>query len=316
MTEPHPWDGFYAGAHVGYAFGKSSYQIAWPGGSTGGSIGVNAEDGQFGPLVGGLQMGYNYVSGSGLMIGVEGEFSVPDPMRGIARVARPSLGSLLIEDQVDAVGSLRGRVGQAVGAWLFYGTAGVAFSHDVATATNTAGDIDTRSLWRRGWVAGVGAEVWLSTNWSTRFEYSRLNFARDRISTHDSAYISDLTSQIFQVGMNYHFGPEVTKPRAGIVPDLNDWSIHGQSTTVAMTNAPFRAAYSGPGSLSNRWQTRETFSMSGYLGYRLSEGTEIYFNPESFQGFGLSGTHGIAGFPNNEAQKNGRDFPYYTRFTS
>ena len=40
-------------------------------------------------------------------------------------------------------------------------------------------------------------------------------------------------------------------------------------------------------------------------------GTEFYYNPEPFQGFGLANTHGLAGFSDIEAQKAGYDFPQY-----
>jgi high affinity Mn2+ porin len=44
-------------------------------------------------------------------------------------------------------------------------------------------------------------------------------------------------------------------------------------------------------------------SATGFIGYRPWDGTDIYVNPEITQGFGLSDTLGVAGFPNMEAQK-------------
>jgi hypothetical protein len=64
------------------------------------------------------------------------------------------------------------------------------------------------------------------------------------------------------------------------------WSIHAQSTVIGQGNAPFPAAYSGTNSLFPSYQVRETFSVTGFLGYKAFEGTEFYFNPEPFQGFG------------------------------
>lgn len=43
---------------------------------------------------------------------------------------------------------------------------------------------------------------------------------------------------------------------------------------------------------------------------RLYDGLEAYFNPEVDQGFGLSNTLGIAGFPSGEAYKIGMAVPY------
>ncbi len=47
-----------------------------------------------------------------------------------------------------------------------------------------------------------------------------------------------------------------------------------------------------------------------YAGVRLWQGAEAWINPEIDQGFGLSGSVGVAGFPSGEAYKVGADFPY------
>lgn len=116
--------------------------------------------------------------------------------------------------------------------------------------------------------------------------------------------------QTAQLGLNYRFA-DAAAPNVGVLPNMSDWSIHGQSTIIGQGNAPFPAAYSGQNSLFPLYQVRDTFSLDGYLGYKAFEGTEFYFNPEPFQGFGLSETRGLAGFPNNEAQKAGFDYPHY-----
>jgi opacity protein-like surface antigen len=60
----NPWEGFYFGGHVAYAFGTSSYLNNPPGVPASGSVGLYGEDvnGELGPLTGGLQSGYNHVS--------------------------------------------------------------------------------------------------------------------------------------------------------------------------------------------------------------------------------------------------------------
>ena len=52
-------------------------------------------------------------------------------------------------------------------------------------------------------------------------------------------------------------------------------------------------------------RSRETWTTTAFLGVRLWQGGEFYFDPELAQGFGLNGTLGLAGFPNGEAQKAG-----------
>jgi high affinity Mn2+ porin len=50
--------------------------------------------------------------------------------------------------------------------------------------------------------------------------------------------------------------------------------------------------------------------MTAYIGRRLWEGAELWINPEIDQGFGLSGTLGVAGFTSGEAYKVGASYPY------
>ncbi len=73
----------------------------------------------------------------------------------------------------------------------------------------------------------------------------------------------------------------------------------------------FRSPYAGANSLPGSGQARETWTTTAFLGWRLWQGGEFYFNPELAQGFGLNGTLGLAGFPNGEAQKAGAAYPKF-----
>ena len=55
---------------------------------------------------------------------------------------------------------------------------------------------------------------------------------------------------------------------------------------------------------------RETWDATLFLGMRLWYGAEFWINPEIDQGFGLSATLGVAGFPSGEAYKVGESVPY------
>ncbi|HXW71189.1 MAG TPA: carbohydrate porin [Methylocella sp.] len=317
------WNGFYLGGHVGYAFGTSSYLTSPPGfPAAAGSVGLYGQDvqGEFGPLYGGLQAGYNRVMPSGLMLGFEADFSFPDEMQSNLPVAFPAAGPSVVNDKIQIFGSLRGRIGYAVGDFLLFGTGGFAYDRDLVTSTDAAGDVDRVYFWRPGWTIGGGAELRLTPDWSAKLEYAFADFARASgyFPISGERYNSNLTLQTVKLGLNYRFADNLAVPASaastlsvGILPDLSDWSVHAQSTVVGMGNAPFPAAYTGPQSLFPGYQVVETFSLDGYLGYKAFESTEFYFNPEPFQGFGLSQTHGLAGFPNIEAQKAGFDYPHY-----
>jgi high affinity Mn2+ porin len=88
-------------------------------------------------------------------------------------------------------------------------------------------------------------------------------------------------------------------------PDNESWSIHGQATEIVQGYPSFNAPYSGTNSLSPESQWKNSTTSTLFLGRRLWEGAEAYFDPEIYEGKGLSQTFGMAGFPNGEANKAG-----------
>ena len=89
-----------------------------------------------------------------------------------------------------------------------------------------------------------------------------------------------------------------------------DWAVHGQFTNVTQQHARFNSPYQGQNSLDANGRTEETSDITLYAGLRLAPSTELWIDPEIDQGFGLSNTVGMAGFPSGEAYKIGADAPY------
>lgn len=115
-------------------------------------------------------------------------------------------------------------------------------------------------------------------------------------------------------GPNMPESDPVARPsveRGGVMPGATAWNIHGQATFVGQGYPSFRSPYEGAQSLSGSGQLKNTTSATMFLGLRLWHGAELYFNPELMQGLGLSDTHGVAGFPNGEAQKSGFPVPRF-----
>ena len=96
--------------------------------------------------------------------------------------------------------------------------------------------------------------------------------------------------------------PAVTAPE--------QWAIHGQLTNVTQGHRKFTSPYSSTNSLDAGGRTEETTDITLYAGVRLWHGAELWLNPEIDQGFGLSGTVGLAGFSSGEAYKIGANTPY------
>ena len=76
-----------------------------------------------------------------------------------------------------------------------------------------------------------------------------------------------------------------------------------QATYIWQNKPAFNAPYSGVNSLLPRAEKSYSFTSTAYLGLRLADSTELYFNPELVQGVPLSGLTGLGGLTNAELQK-------------
>jgi high affinity Mn2+ porin len=325
------WTGFYIGGHVGYATGTTNWTANEAGGAIptlGGSIDLfnsyDAFKGTGSHFIG-LQAGYNYLLPSRLLVGFETDFSAPNTIAGTQTISSALTGQADYNDTVLQFGTARGRVGYAFDHWLVYGTGGVAWTYDKLTRTQLAGTpvggtaavgtTEAALLWRWGWTAGVGVEVPIAPNWSAKLEYLAAEFGgRPKLfPAAAQSFNSDLTLQMVRLGVNYQLGADLPNSEVftkGIPAlDTGTFSVHGQTTLVSQYALPFRAPYGGQNSLASN-SGRETFDIDLYLGFRPWQGAEIWFNPEIDQGFGLSRTFGVAGFPSAEAYKVGAAYPY------
>ena len=83
--------------------------------------------------------------------------------------------------------------------------------------------------------------------------------------------------------------------------DGQSWNWHVQNTDIVQGYPGFPAKYSGPNSLSDGGETRETVSLDLFAGVRLWRGAEAHIDGMMCQGFGVGKTLGVEGFPNGEA---------------
>lgn len=87
--------------------------------------------------------------------------------------------------------------------------------------------------------------------------------------------------------------------------------MHVQFTNVTQWHPGFSSPYSGPNSLTSGCRHEETTDLTLFVGVGLWSGAEFWINPEIDEGFGLSNTLGVAGYPSGEAYKIGADHPYF-----
>jgi high affinity Mn2+ porin len=328
----YDWTGFYLGGHFAYAAGSSDWSATQIGAAaptvTGALDLFNTYDAfkGTGSFFGGLQAGYNYSLPSRWVLGVEADASFPSVIGGTGTISSASIGAATYAEQVEFSGTVRGRVGYAPGNWLIYATGGLAWTYDQFTRTQVAGTpvggtavagtVETALMVpRAGWTVGGGAEVALPSGWTARAEYLLTGYGTRSVVFPAAAaqFDSNLAVHEVRLGLNYRLAGDSRKSAdpmavpAGLETD--NFAVHGQTTLLEQYDFPFRAPYRGANSLDPNIG-RETWDATAYLGARLWSGAELWVNPEIDQGFGLSGTLGVAGFPSGEAYKVGSSVKY------
>jgi high affinity Mn2+ porin len=301
--------GLYFGGSFGYGLGTARGTLSDP-------SPVSRHD-SFGSLLSGVLVGYNRLLPGRFLVGGEGDISFPYFVTDGAVGSHPAAGGTVTE-KIDFASTLRARVGYAFDRWLIYGTGGFAWSQAQFLDASVSGLVNVTSRLRVGWTAGAGVEVAIAPDWSIRLEYQfdHLGPATGTVApgVRDQSTAIDLHE--LRGGFAWHPGwlggtlpePSISEPR---VPGERWWSIHGQFTWVEQGYPSFHSPYEGANSLPGSGGIAHTATATAFLGVRLWQGAEVFFNPELDQGSGLGNTLGIAGFPNGEAQKASYPVPRF-----
>ncbi|MFL6796933.1 MAG: carbohydrate porin [Xanthobacteraceae bacterium] len=305
----YDWSGFNVGFHTGYG-----------GGTLGPGTNPLPLQGVFLPatvtgLIGGYQVGYLAQMASGVVFGLEADISFPSPLDQRAFSPAP------FNTTMNYIATGRMRLGYAVSDAMLYGTAGFAWGQSELQLNSPEGElVGRRSSDHLGWAAGVGFEHALTGKWTARYEYNYVDLGRRSYGSVDAAPDLHVAPSIHlaKFGLSYHvwgasapsWGVLKAPPKNAVTTD-DGWSIHGQTTFLPQGYPSFHSPYEGPYSLPGKGQTRESWTSTAFIGRRLWDGGEAYFNPELDQGFGLNRTLGLAGFSNGEAQKGGTAFPRF-----
>lgn len=220
------WGGWYAGINAGYGSldADTSRDVTVPGGYVAQDIAdiefAGAIDLDSDGFVGGIQVGYNWESGT-LVLGLEGDFSfasLDDSASVIQAWTVPYPGTLTTDAAIEQkwLATLRARLGTTLGATLVYATAGVALSNvefsqgfSETTFPVAFGSI-SNSETLTGWTAGVGAELPISEATTLKIEYLHVDLGS--IDTAGSVGVgstvtgkADVTNDIVRLGLNFKF---------------------------------------------------------------------------------------------------------------
>jgi high affinity Mn2+ porin len=304
------WGGWYIGGYTGYIRGEVTSTLS--------NSAVPSATSSFASLYGGALLGNSFQLRSRVVLGLEADVSFPNfrDDDDLISSRRTSVGG--VTERLDVLGRVRGRLGYAFDRWLLYGAGGFAWSLGRFIQSSDQSSTENDSLhFRPGWTVGAGVELAFAPRWTMRLEYifDRMGTASATLAPGTSTE-STVDLHSVRLALDWRLGggrADDSRMDLGTLWDdsRSNWSLHGQFTYVEQGYFAFHSPYEGPSSLSGASQMRNTASATVFLGRRLWRGGEIYFNPELMQGFGLSDVHGVAAFPNGEAQKSSFRFPRF-----
>lgn len=234
------WSGFYVGATAGGAWGSFDPTTSTNGGSyfvgAGSTAAANAAGAQSikpSGFTGGLEAGYNFQFGSGL-VGIEADVEYMHLRAGASSSAvypccAPATLTISSSASANWLATVRGRLGFVSNDWLFFGTGGIAFTQlkGSFSASDNCGAVPicgggfpngaelpvSISDTRVGYVVGAGIEKAVAAHWTVKAEYLYVKF--DSVSASGvfsngtfSAVMNhsiDLNTNIARVGANYRF---------------------------------------------------------------------------------------------------------------
>ena len=227
-SKPSTWEGAYGGIAAGWGSGHSDQSdngvVLFAGPLVGdGHYGVN------GGLVG-ATLGYNWRLGS-VVLGAEGDYAYANIYGSSSTCGAPALPGHLCSTRLDALGTLRGRVGYAVGAngWLLpYVTGGAAIGHLRGYDALIGAE---GSAFRPGWSAGLGIEAQVAPRWSVKLEYLHVDLGAAPIFeiVAGTPETVSFRADLVRVGVNYAFGVAGTPPsqihtKAPVTTAVANWS--------------------------------------------------------------------------------------------
>ena len=225
----YDWTGFHVGAHVASVWSNTS------GSTVNTSTGVASAPifGSGPEWNGGIQLGYDYMMPSRIVLGVEADVS-----SGGKKITTITDASGTSADQTTVFDSetVRGRLGYAFNNILLYGTAGWAWSNDQFIRTQlagtlnlaTAGTDEAVNAYLGGWTWGGGIAFAFAQNWNAFAEYRTTNFGSSTISLPFSQLSATSTTEVktLEVGLNYKFNwGAPAEPDYVMAADLKDLKV-------------------------------------------------------------------------------------------
>jgi outer membrane immunogenic protein len=208
----YDWNGFYIGIMGGYGWSDQTTLTV-------GGVDFVRSGNLEGGFLGGT-IGYNFAPvGSSWLFGIEADAAWAN-IRHSVTGAIP-LATLTVEDKIQALGSVTGRLGWTWGPGLLYVKGGWAWADNKLSAvlvTPLLTAAASESHFHSGWTVGGGLEYLFAPNWSGKIEYMYADYGS---ATYAAGLVPggiglSATVHTIKGGINYHFnwgapGPVVAR---------------------------------------------------------------------------------------------------------
>lgn len=180
---PFSWTGFYVGGSVGVI--GQDVQGTDIGDGTGDGLFFTAGDTYSNSsigVIGGGNIGYNWQFANNWVFGIEADISGTSVNR---ENAFDCCIASTISSKLNALGTVRGRIGYAFDRALLYFTGGWAYGHveDRASFDQSVEYTGTSDKWRSGWTVGGGLEYAIQPHWTVRAEALYVDLGTSEITT-------------------------------------------------------------------------------------------------------------------------------------
>lgn len=181
-TPTSNWGGFYVGIDGGYGWGSSTIDALITTTGLGGTLTQPFANPTSNGFLFGGHVGYNWQFSGNVVAGLEVDYLGADLTGSQTVPVFGGLGNATLATKVDALASGRGKLGYALNQnVLLYGTGGVAWGHESATATlaqirPAASISETAFANQFGWVVGGGAEFKVLSNILLRAQFLHYGF--------------------------------------------------------------------------------------------------------------------------------------------
>ena len=190
MAPTYTWSGLYIGGQAGGAFGYDGAETVYnsgPGFTGNFSPSSSGNDTSF---IGGAHIGYDYQFDNNIVLGAVADISKMSNSGN--RDFSVNGANYSVKDQIDYLGTVRGRLGYAYDRFLVYGTGGLAYakrSQSTGFPSTTSGPFTGYNFSEKtdktdtGYAVGGGLDYLATKNLSVGLEYLYTDLGKNDFST-------------------------------------------------------------------------------------------------------------------------------------